>query len=754
MVSRAVVTLFFCGAAACPAIVAENVSTTPLFYVPLTTVCRAVDTRLVGGAIAGGTSQSFNPAGGACSIPSQGSNPIAYATNVTVIPHGPLGFATVWPTGQAQPLVSTLNSPDGRVKANAAIVAGGSGGQISVYASDTTDVVVDVSGYFTTDTTADVYVPITPCRLVDTRVNTGTQFGAPSLVAGQLRTFTVTNSGCNLPATALANGGAVSLNVTSVPIASHLVSYLTVWGSSAYVPQPLASTLNNPTGTVVANAAIVSINPSTSGSVSVYSTDKTDLIVDVTGYFTSANLAPSGLALYPSTPCRILDTRQSHGEFQGVLKVPVTSGNSCGVPVDSQAYVVNATVVPTGPLGYLTLWPDTTPQPLNSVLNANDGKITSNMAIVGSSNGSLDGLATSPAQLILDVDGYFAQAPSFNLNATPPNGLALQPGTSGLLSVTAIPVSGFAGSVQATLTGSDGLSVSPSSLTLEPGVAQTVTVQASSSAVSGSVEIQGTSGGIAKTLSVPVQTGPNFFIDSPTGGFGLGAYVTSSFVVTPTSGFHGIVGGQITGFPPGVLVGHTPTVPPYSYGSYLTADCSQPVCKADHLIIIYDGAAAGTYPLTLTATSGSITHTESLSLVVTPPTFDLSTTPTSVSISPGGSQTVNLSVSGYQAGTSGVSITVENLPSGITASPSAGIEGSTPIVLMASPTAQSGTYTVIIAGNDTINIGPGQQPPPVAPLIATTQFTLTVGPAASADESTANAKSGENTSADSRTIQP
>ena len=51
---------------------------------------------------------------------------VAYSLNVTVVPAGPLGYLTVWPAGQSQPTVSTLNSLDGRVKANAAIVAGGS----------------------------------------------------------------------------------------------------------------------------------------------------------------------------------------------------------------------------------------------------------------------------------------------------------------------------------------------------------------------------------------------------------------------------------------------------------------------------------------------------------------------------------------------------------------------------------------------------------------------------------------------------
>ena len=73
-----------------------------------------------------------------------------------------------------------------------------------------------------------------------------------------------------------------------------------------------------------------------------------------------------------------------------------------------KGYVFNATVVPPGRMPYLTLWPDGELQPTVSTLNAQDGFITSNMAIVGTSNGSIDAYAAGLTQLILDISGYFA----------------------------------------------------------------------------------------------------------------------------------------------------------------------------------------------------------------------------------------------------------------------------------------------------------------------------------------------------------
>ena len=176
MLVRSLVALLAFGIATCPGILTAQTAsgTTPLQYTALPTPCRAVDTRVTGGPIAADTSQSFNPAGGDCNIPLPSTGPIVYALNITVVPHGPLGYLSVWPTGTTQPLVSTLNSPDGRVKANAALATGGNGGEISVYASDTTDLVLDVSGYFTNASAGYLYVPVTPCRLVDTRINNGT----------------------------------------------------------------------------------------------------------------------------------------------------------------------------------------------------------------------------------------------------------------------------------------------------------------------------------------------------------------------------------------------------------------------------------------------------------------------------------------------------------------------------------------------------------------------------------------------------
>ena len=380
-----------------------TVTPVPLRFIPVTP-CRIVDTRNATGPfggpiIAGGSSRDFTVPNSACSIPATAQ---AYSLNVAVVPATTLGYLTLYPAGQSRPLASTLNSLDGRIKSNAAIVAAGTGGAVSVFASDTTQVILDINGYFVpaTDPTGLAFYPITPCRIGDTRT-AAAPLGGPALVGGQSRTFPIQSSTCNLPATAQA----YSLNFAAVPGGSSL-GYLTAFPTGQ--TRPVAASLNALTGAVTANAAIVPAGAN--GSIDVFVSDNTNLVIDINGYF--APMGTGGLSLYGVTPCRVLDTRQPTGSAPiSSLDVPV-SAKACGIPGNAQAQVMSVTVVPQGTpayLGYLTMWPQGLTRPVVSTLNALDGAITSNLAIVPTSNGWISAFASNPTHLIIDISGYFAQ---------------------------------------------------------------------------------------------------------------------------------------------------------------------------------------------------------------------------------------------------------------------------------------------------------------------------------------------------------
>ncbi|HSY13217.1 MAG TPA: hypothetical protein VK976_13590 [Verrucomicrobiae bacterium] len=365
------------------------------------TPCRLVDTRN-GSPIQGQTYQTFNlPQLAQQNSCGSLATAASFSLNVTLVPKNghPVGYLTIWPAGLTRPSISTMNSSDGRTKADAAIVSAGASGGVNVYVTDTADVILDIDGYFTPSNSSTLaFYPLTPCRVIDTR-------GGNYLVGGVARDFAVSQSACLNG----VNATAYSLNLTALPYPTlgSPLRYLEVWPTGDE-PQNPVSTLNNKTGTRVANAAIVPAG--TGGDITIFASDNTDLLIDINGYFAPAG--PNGLSLYPTAPCRVFDTRSigSGQPFSGTLSPPVDVTNSpCALPTTAGAYVFNATVVPYGSLGYLTLWPDTEPMPNVSTLNAVDGLITSNMAVVpNAGDGKVDAYAAGRTQLILDLSSYFA----------------------------------------------------------------------------------------------------------------------------------------------------------------------------------------------------------------------------------------------------------------------------------------------------------------------------------------------------------
>ena len=126
-----------------------------------------------------------------------------------------------------------------------------------------------------------VFVPVTPCRVADTRVGWGFSgdYGPPALEAASPRTFNIVASGCTgLP----ARVSGFSLNFTAVnPVGR---GHLRAWPAGGVMPT--VSALNFIAGQTVANAAIVPAGSETSISV-MAGVSGTDLIIDVNGYFTN-----------------------------------------------------------------------------------------------------------------------------------------------------------------------------------------------------------------------------------------------------------------------------------------------------------------------------------------------------------------------------------------------------------------------------------------------------------------------------------
>jgi len=354
--------------------------------------------------LSGGEARTIVPSlSNVCQIPASAK---AYVLNVTLAPFSGVDYVTIWPAGTPRPDVWTVRSPDGQIVANSAIVQAGQNGGIVVYASSPTDLIIDISGYFTDDRTVSTsaYYPMQPCRAIETRALYRPEpgpFGPPTLNAGERRSYRLPASPhCQVP----AGAKAYTLMITAVPPAS--LPFLTAWPTGG--EQPNVSTLNSPAGRVIANSVIVPA--SADGSIDVRALDRTDILVDITGYFASDD-GVRGLFYFPVTQCRAYDSQtQLILQDDSVRTIAVPSAPQCSaIPSNAQAYALNVTALPAGsPMPFLTVYATGAPRPNSSILNAFEGQIMTNSAVVPAGmNGAIDVYAFRRTHVVVEVSGYF-----------------------------------------------------------------------------------------------------------------------------------------------------------------------------------------------------------------------------------------------------------------------------------------------------------------------------------------------------------
>jgi hypothetical protein len=126
------------------------------------------------------------------------------------------------------------------------------------------------------------FFPVTPCRVADTRNAPGTN-GGPAITVFNTRTFRVQGN-CGVP----VGAKAVSLNVTVVQPGE--AGWLGLYPSATSFSG--TSTINFNAGEfAIANGAIVPLSAGTNdisvlwGNYSSNTTNTTNVILDVTGYF-------------------------------------------------------------------------------------------------------------------------------------------------------------------------------------------------------------------------------------------------------------------------------------------------------------------------------------------------------------------------------------------------------------------------------------------------------------------------------------
>jgi subtilisin family serine protease len=288
----------------------------------------------------------------------------AVAVNVTVVSPTASNFLTVYPTGTSRPVASNINFVAGQTIPNMAIVKVGVGGKITIYNEQgSTDVVIDVVGWFPTDSE---FTGVAPYRLLDTRT---TQL---PLTPGESREFTVTGQG-PVPLAGTSPGvGTVALNVTVIgPTETNFVSVFP--GDSSFGG---TSNINFSKGQTIANMVITKV--STSGKIRIFNNAGfTHIAVDVVGWF------PVQSQFRSFAPQRFVDTRISGGPLTpGERREVVMTGKGLVPAAGVGSLALNVTVVGSTASNYLTVYPSGASPPTASNLNFTAGQTIANMVIV------------------------------------------------------------------------------------------------------------------------------------------------------------------------------------------------------------------------------------------------------------------------------------------------------------------------------------------------------------------------------------
>lgn len=377
--------------------------------------------RRVGSAGNGGLETLDFQTAGLAGLPADPSQYSAVILHVTATQPDAASYVTNFASGIPRPYASNLNTAPNQTVGNLIEVATGSDGHLELFnAQGTTDLVVDVEGYVSANTNSgESFTGVTPFRACDTRApspTNATQCAGATMSAGSTREVQVTGlTGSGIPATGVS---AVVLNATAT--GPNQASFLTLYPTGS--ARPLASSLNFAPGQTVANRVTMPVGPCSSGGgscVTVYNySGDVDVVLDISGYYSSASSTSANGTFTAMTPTRLCDTRAPSANnitmcagtgLAGGTPLNLQLAGADGIPANAKAVVANVTVTDPTTSGYLTVYPGTATQPLASDVNFTKGQTVPNLVVAAlGSDGSLS-LYTSAttADVVVDIVGYY-----------------------------------------------------------------------------------------------------------------------------------------------------------------------------------------------------------------------------------------------------------------------------------------------------------------------------------------------------------
>ncbi|HVE17554.1 MAG TPA: S8 family serine peptidase, partial [Ilumatobacteraceae bacterium] len=336
------------------------------------------------------------------------ANATSVAVNVTSTDSVSPFYVQALPTlGGSVGGFSTINvAAPGQIQPNFAVVPLGQG-SISIFIPTGGNIIVDVMGYFTPTATASAgrFVAINPSRALDTRpeeagpVPSGWVAHRPAI--GESVRVDVP-AGIGVPPSGVS---ALVVNVTATGSGGAGFLQALPTGTSP----GLTSTVNYVTGQTSATHAIVPLG--TGGTISVFTSNTTHIVVDVMGYITDGTTAASTAGLFvPIAPNRYYDSRSAPNTIHAggsTVTVPL-AGPPFVVPVGAGAISMNLTSDGATGAGFVTAYPTDGTFPLSSNLNYVAATPVANAALVKlSASGTLNTFVNVATHVIIDVNGYF-----------------------------------------------------------------------------------------------------------------------------------------------------------------------------------------------------------------------------------------------------------------------------------------------------------------------------------------------------------
>ncbi|MCA2216013.1 trypsin-like serine protease [Jidongwangia harbinensis] len=365
------------------------------YFVRLPTSTAVLDTRSGLGTKAGvrtaGSVTTF-PVAGVGGVPA--TDVTAVLIDVTAITNTSDTHLTVFPDGTPRPSPLTMvHAQADQIISNSALVNVPASGKLSVWTAESTNIAVDVQGYYTrAANTGGGYVPVTPTALVDTRSGLGGSTGP--VPAGASRTFTLT--GGVLPA------GVTSAYFNLIAVGATARGYL---GTSA-TGSTTRSVLNYVPG-YTAHGITARLGTDGRATFTNGGTEPVNLVLTASGYYSAAVTGGGQRTL---SARRVMDTRSAGN------RTPITPNDTLDIPVGlppGTVAAVNLIVVGNDTSGYLRAWPAGGAETTTSLANfpARGTGPRSAMAMVPVGAGGkirVRNISDGATHLVVDLQGWQA----------------------------------------------------------------------------------------------------------------------------------------------------------------------------------------------------------------------------------------------------------------------------------------------------------------------------------------------------------